>query len=155
MKEENEHVRDYDLAFVITAVLFNLLIAGIFIADKKQWHRLLRVFGTAWLLLAIPLAIIFIHYLLTGRELWITVCFASIFSYMAVEFLFDYVLKIEFRKKLSLHIPYILLEYVALFALIGISFSMDKTWGYLVSVSFWVLMASLIYLYSGRKRKTT
>ena len=145
----------FDLVFVVTAVVFNLLIAGIFIADKKQRPTLIRTFGIAWLFLAIPLAIVFVHYLLAGRELWIIVCFGGIFLYMIVELLLDYVLKIEFRKKLSLHVPYIVLEYLALFGLIGISFSIDKTWGYVVSISFWVLMASLIYLYSGGKKKTT
>jgi hypothetical protein len=92
--------------------------------------------------------------LLAGQELWIIVCFGGIFLYMLMELLLDYVLKIEFRKKPSLHIPYIILEYIALFGLIGISFSVGKTWGYVVSISFWVLMASLIYLYWSRKKKT-
>jgi len=144
----------FDLVFVITAVAFNLLIAGIFIADKKQHPRLIRTLGMTWLLLAIPLAIVFVHYLLAGQELWIIVCFGGIFLYMLMELLLDYVLKIEFRKKLSVHVPYIVLEYLALFGLIGISFSVDKTWGYVVSISFWVLMASLIYLYWSRKKKT-
>jgi len=144
----------FDLVFVITAVAFNLLIAGIFIADKKQHPRLIRTLGMTWLLPAIPLAIVFVHYLLAGQELWIIVCFGGIFLYMLMELLLDYVLKIEFRKKLSVHVPYIVLEYLALFGLIGISFSVDKTWGYVVSISFWVLMASLIYLYWSRKKKT-
>jgi hypothetical protein len=144
----------FDLVFVITAVAFNLLIAGIFIADKKQHPRLIRTLGMTWLLLAIPLAIVFIHNLLAGQELWIIVCFGGVFLYMLMELLLDYVLKIEFRKKPSLHIPYIILEYIALFGLIGISFSVDKTWGYVVSISFWMLMASLIYLYWSGKKKT-
>lgn len=145
----------FDLVFVITSVVFNLLIAGIFIADKMQRTALIRIFGIIWLFLAIPLAIVFVHYLLTVRELWIMVCFGGIFMYMIVELLLDYVLKVEFRKKLSTHVPYIVLEYLALFGLIGISFSIDKAWGYVVSISFWLLMASLIYLYSGRKKKTS
>ncbi len=79
----------FDLTFVITAVLFNLLIAGIFIADKKQSPRLIRIFGIAWLFLAIPLVVTVIHYWLADRELWIMLCFAGIFLYMTVEFLMD------------------------------------------------------------------
>ncbi len=143
----------FDLVLIITAVLFNLLIAGIFFADKKQSPRWIKRLGIAWLFLAFPLAIVFVHYLLTGRELWIMLCFGGIFLYIAVEFLLDYVLKSKFRDKLFLHVPYILLEYVALFALIGIAFSVDRTRGYVVSITFWILMASLVYLYSGRKKK--
>ncbi len=138
---------------MVAAVLFNLLIAGIFIADKNQNLGWIRRFGIAWLFLVFPLAIVFVHYLLAGRELWVMFCFPGIFLYMAVEFLLDYILKSKFRDKLALHVPYILLEYVALFALIRVAFSVNTTWGYIVSVSFWILMASLVYLYAGRKKK--
>ena len=72
--------------------------------------------------------------------------------YMLVELLLDYVFKAEFRKRKITHIPYIVLEYIALFGLIGVSFAIDRTWGFAVSIAFWVLLASLIYLYWGRKR---
>jgi hypothetical protein len=143
----------FDLVFVITALAFNLLIAALFIASKKMRLKLMKALGIAWLSLAIPLGLVFTHYLLVGREVRVLLCFGGVFVYMIVELLLDYVLKIEFRNRPSLHIPYILLEYVALFGLIGISFSIDRTWGYSVSISFWVLMASLIYLYWGKKTR--
>ena len=64
-----------------------------------------------------------------------------------VEFLLDFVLKFDFRQKWITHSPYIVLEYVALYSLIHISFEIDRTWGYLVSICFWILLASLIYVY--------
>jgi hypothetical protein len=45
-------------------------------------------------------------------------------------------------------VPYILLVYAALFGLIFIAVSIGKVWGYVVGVSFWILMGCLIYLYS-------
>ena len=140
-------VNAYDLVFVLTAIAFNLLIAGVFIAQKKERPKLVRTFGALMLSLAIPLAIVFINYLIVGRDLWIMVYFGFIFLYIIVELLLDFILKIEFRQKPLLHIPYIILEYIALLGFIGISFAIDPTWGYLVSISFWVLLASLIYLY--------
>lgn len=142
----------FDLIFVFTAIAFNLLIAGIFVAQKKERPNLVRTFGILWLSLAIPLAVVFIHYLVVGRPLWVMAYFGFIFLYILVELLLDYILKIEFRQKWTIHAPYIILEYIALFGLIGISFSIDRTWGFLVSISFWVLLASLIYLYWGRKK---
>lgn len=142
----------FDLLFVITAVAFNLLIAALFIASKKMVYKWMRTFGMAWLLLAIPLAIAFVHDLLEGREAVVLLAFGGVFLYMIVEWLLDYVLKIDFRSKPSRHIPYIVLEYVALFGLIGIAFSIDRVAGTVVSISFWVLMASLIYLYAGKKK---
>jgi hypothetical protein len=140
----------FDLVFVLTAVVFNLLIVGIFIATKKERPELRKTFGKLWLLLAIPLAVVFIHYLTVGRDMKTLVSFGFVFLYMFVELLLDFILRIEFREKLVLHVPYILLEYAALFSLIGISFGIDRAWGYVVSICFWILMTSLIYLYSDK-----
>ena len=88
-----------------------------------------------------------------GRDKWVLIGFGFVLLYMLVELLLDYVFKIEFREKLITHIPYIILEYIALFALIGISIDLNQTWGWVISISFWILMASLIYLYRGGKPK--
>ena len=56
-------------------------------------------------------------------------------------------MKIDYRQKWIIHALYIILEYIALFSLIGIALNIDRTWGWLVSISFWLLLASLIYLY--------
>lgn len=145
----------YELTFLLTAIAFNLLITGIFLAQKKERPELIRIFSILWLSLAIPLGVVFTHYLIVGRDLWVLVYLGFIFLYIIVELLLDYVLKIEFRKKWITHAPYIVLEYIALFGLIGISFSIDRTWGFLVSISFWVLLGSLVYLYSGRNKETS
>jgi hypothetical protein len=142
-----------DLMFVVTAVMFNLLIIGVYIAQKHERHRLVRLFGSIVICLAIPLAVVFISYLISGRALWIMIYLGFILLYIFVELLLDFILKIEFREKLILHIPYIILFYVASFGFIGISFSIDRTWGYIVSITFWAVLGSLIYLYWGRKKK--
>jgi len=143
----------FDLLFVITAVAFNLLIAALFIASKKMHLKLMRAFGIAWLSLVIPLTIVFVYYLLAGRDTMILVAFGGVFLYMLVEWLLDYVFKIDFRSKRSQHIPYIVLEYIALFGLIRIALTIDRVAGYIVSISFWILMASLIYWYAGKKKQ--
>jgi len=140
-------INPYDLLFILTAIAFNLLIAGIFIAQKKERPKATKTIGIIWLLLAIPLAIVFVNYLIESRDLWIMSCFGFIFLYMFLELLLDFVLKIEFREKPITHVPYIIMEYIALFSLIAISTDIDQTWGYIVGISFWILMASLVYLY--------
>jgi hypothetical protein len=142
----------YDWVFVLCAIAFNLLIAGIFIAQKRERHELTRALGITWLSLAIPLSIVFVRYLTVGRDMWIMIYFGFVLFYMLVELLLDYVFKAEFRKRKITHIPYIVLEYIALFGLIGVSFAIDRTWGFAVSIAFWFLLASLIYLYRGGKR---
>lgn len=143
----------FDLVFVITAVLFNWCIVGVFVAQKKEQPKLVRLFGSLMLTLAVPLVVVFVNYLIVGRPLWIMIYFGFIFLYIAVEWLLDYVLKIEFRKKLITHLPYIILEYIALFGFIGVAFAINRTWGYIVSISFWAVLGSLIHLYTGKKKK--
>ena len=144
----------FDLIFVITAVLFNSCIVGVFIAQKKGRTRLVRTFGAGMLSLVVPLAVVFVNYWVEERPLWIMVYLGFIFLYILVEWLLDYVFKIEFRQKLITHVPYIILEYIALFGFIGISFAIDRTWGFIVSISFWAVLGSLIYLYWGKKGRT-
>jgi hypothetical protein len=143
----------YDWAFVLCAVVFNLIIAGIFVAQKHGRQDLTRRLGITWLALAVPLSVVFVRYLVAGRATWIVVYFAAILVYMLVELLLDYVFKVDFRARKITHIPYIVLEYVALFGLIGIAFDIDRAWGFVVSISFWILLACLIYLYWGGRRQ--
>ncbi len=137
----------YGLIFVLTAIAFNLLIVGIFVAYKNGWAKPFKVIVNLWLLLTIPFAVVFIRYLTEGKRPGIMVSFGLVFLYILVEFLLDKVLMFDFRRKWITHAPYIVLEYIALYCLIHIAFDIDRTWGYLVSISFWILLASLIYLY--------
>ena len=137
----------YDLTFVLSAVAFNLLIAAIFIAQKLGREKLVRIFGILWLWLIIPLALVFVAYWQAGRETRILLSFGLVFLYMLVELFLDYVFKVDFRAKAITHVPYIILEYVALFSLIVIAFDIDQSWGWAVTICFWILMGSLVYLY--------
>jgi hypothetical protein len=66
---------------------------------------------------------------------------------MFVEWLLDFSLKVDFRSRPLPHAAYILLEYVALFSLIGVASEINVIWGWMVGVAFWILIACLIYLY--------
>jgi hypothetical protein len=136
-----------DWVLVITAIPFNLLIAGIFIAQKRGDLQLTRALGMLWLVLALPLGGVLVDYWRAGRDPRTLLALGLVLFYMLVEFLLDYVLRVPFRDKPLLHIPYILLEYVALFCLIGLAFAVDRRWGYVVALCFWIVMGSLIYLY--------
>ena len=136
-----------DSLFIISAIAFNLFIAAIFITQKLGREKIVKTLGILWLWLLIPLALAFVSYLREGRKTWIFISFGFIFMYMLVELLLDYVFKIDFRSKPVIHVPYIILEYIALFGLIGIAFEIGYAWGVVVTVCFWILMGSLIFLY--------
>jgi hypothetical protein len=147
----------YDLIFIFTAIAFNLIIAGIFIATKLERPKARQTLGIVFMLLTFPLAIVFIRYLIEGLDLGILIRFGLVFLYLLIEFLLDYALKFDFRTKWITHVPYIILEYLALFSLIGIASDINRTWGWIVGIAFWILIACLIYLYwdqiTRRKKK--
>ena len=143
----------YDELFVTSAIIFFLSTTGIFLSQKKGYNKLVRGFGIAMLSLTIPLALVFINYLLIGQELWVMIYLVIIFAYFLVELLLDFVFHFEFRKKPSTHIPYIILYYATSLGFIGISFYIDMICGWIISISFWAVLASLTYLYVCKKTK--
>ncbi len=149
-----ENVTIFDWLFIITAILYNLLIAGLFIAEKQRKAKLVKTLGSTWLLLAAPLLIVFIRYSLAGKPVWMLVCLGIALLYMLVEYLLDYVFKYPFRERWVTHVPYILLEYAALFGILAVAIEVNETLGWVVGVCFWILMGSLIYLYTGKKKTT-
>ena len=146
----------FDLILVVAAVLFHLSIVGVYIAQKKGRDKLVQSFGTITLLLGVPLAVVFGHYIISGEPLWKLISFGFIFIYLLTELLLDFVFKIEFRKMLVPHIMYIILFYIAVIGFIRMSFAVSTIWGYAVSVAFWILLGALIYNLAGqRKAKPT
>jgi hypothetical protein len=148
-------ISPFDLAFVLSAVTFNLLITGIYISSKYEFVKARRNLGIGVILLGVPLTIIFVEYLIDGRPTKVLLYFISILVYIVLELFLDFTLKIDFRSKPILHIPYVVLFYIASLGFIAISFSIDNTWGYIVSVSFWCVLGSLAYLLRAKKKSVT
>jgi len=142
-----------DYMFTISAVAFNLLIAGIFLSQRHGKIRLIRTFGSIVIGLALPFAVVLISYFQSNKGWRVYVGVGFALFYILVEFLLDYVFKVDFRSKWITHIPYILLEYTAFFGLISAAFAVSQTSGWIVSVTFWIAMACLVYLYSGAWKK--
>lgn len=114
---------------VLCAVIFNLLIMGIYISTKHDAVGLRKLLGRITIGLGVPLSAVFVAYVVDGKPVRTLVYLAFILLYLSVELLLDVILKIEFREKPILHVPYIILFYVASFSSIGISFSIDTSWG--------------------------
>jgi hypothetical protein len=141
-----------DLVFVLSALIFNLLITGIYLSERLGRHRLVYQFGIALLCLTIPFLIVFIAYLQDGASFWVIIVFLAIFGYMFLEWLWDYRLKIDFRSQPKLHIPYIILFYFVQFGFIAIAFFISDTWGWIISVSFWLLLGALVFSLIPRRK---
>ena len=90
----------FDLILVSAAVIFHLSIVGVYIAQKKGRDQLVRTFGTVTLLLGVPLAVVFGHYIISGEPQWKLISFGFIFLYLLTELLLDFIFKVDFRSKL-------------------------------------------------------
>jgi len=143
----------YGWVFTISGVIFFISIIGVFISAAREKEKLLRGIGVIIVSLLIPLIIVFIDYLVIGQELKIFIYMAIIFAYLIVELLLDFILKIKFRDKPITHVPYIILEYAACFAFIFTSFEINKIMGWVISICFWAMLATLIYYIIIKKKK--
>lgn len=141
-----------DLLFTVSAVLFNLLIAGVFIAERLGSRRWVRIIGTLVVLLLVPFTIVFIDRLLNPTNDLALLCLSAVLVYLLVELLLDFIIKYDFRAKWATHIPYILLEYGAFFGLIYYAKMINKTVLWLVSITFWFAMICLIFMYARNKK---
>jgi hypothetical protein len=143
----------FDILFVSTAALLNALVVGVYLTSRANRLDLTKRIGDFVLLLAIPFGIVLIDYIATGRPLRYQLSLGLILVYLLIELLLDRIMHIEFRKMLIPHVLYIALFYAVQFALITTAFYISRTSGWLVSISFWILLAALIYSLAGPKKQ--
>lgn len=137
------------MLFGVSALMFIWLVIGVYLSQSRGATAWVRFFGSGSLSLALPLALVALY---QEAEPWVGLHLGIVLAYILVEFLLDYILKIDFRSKPRLHVPYIMLFYAALYALIRIGFFVSSSLGWLLSISFWLLLACLTYmLIKGRR----
>ena len=142
-----------DLLFVISAIIFNIAVSGVYIAAKIDAAKidssvLLKIFGGIVVLLIIPFTITLVGYIKMKAKKKIIISHIFILFYLLLEVLLDYILKIPFRQILAIHIPYILVFYAAAFSMIGVSRTISRKTGWLVIATFLILIGCLIYYLS-------
>ena len=145
----------YNLIFGISAVSFNLLVAGVFIATRHEKMETVRKLGMVMIALGIPFTAVLIHMLMIDGNANVVLALAVVLVYLLAELLLDFIFKYDFRSRFVTHFPYILLEYGAFIGLIYTAFDISAGWGWAVSITFWVAMVALIYYFAGMKKSKT
>jgi hypothetical protein len=141
-------LKPLDLAFVLCACAFNLLIAAILLAQAQGEIGWVRGLGAAWLLLGVPLGAAFVRSLRGDRPAWTKWAQAVVLLYMLVELLLDFVFRCDFRSRAATHVPYVLLEYAALLGLLATAIRIHRGWGWVVGVCFWAVLGGVAFLYA-------
>lgn len=141
--------KSMDTIFIISSIIFNISVSIVYLATKLGNMEILQISGLIIILLIIPFTITLIGYIKEKEEKKIIISLIIILFYLFLELLFDYILIIPFREILALHILYIIIFYAAEFSMIGVTFDKNKKIGFVVLITFGILIGCLIYMYIG------
>ena len=148
----NEQLASYksqDIIFVFSAVIFNILVGVVYVSTKLNFMALLQISGFIIISLIVPFTIVLRGYIKKEAEKEIIISNMVVLLYLVLELVLDYVLKIPFREILVIHVPYIIIFYAAEFSMMSISFHINRKAGFVVVITFCILLGCLLYLYLG------
>jgi len=134
-----------DIIFICSSIIFNISVSVLYIAIKLGNMVLVQVCGAIVLSLIIPFTITLLGYMKEKAKKRTIISHVFILFYLFLELLLDYILKIPFREILAIHVPYIIVFYAAMFSMIGVSFDKNRKMGFVVTITFLILIGCLIY----------
>jgi len=138
-----------DFIFICSAIIFNISVSLVYLATKFDNMVLLQVSGSIVIVLIVPFSITLYGYLKKDAKRKIIIPHIVILFYLFLELLLDYILMIPFRDILVVHIPYVIVFYAAEFSMVSVSFERNRKMGFVVLLTFLILIGCLVYLYMG------
>ena len=122
----------------------------IFLARAKMGTRdslLENIAGLIIVVMILPLIAAIIVNIAAKRGAWLWVLPLVTVVFLIVEFILDYVLKTDFRST-GLLAPYLILYYLAQFAMVGYTFMVGKPYGFITLVTYFINLAATFYSYA-------
>ena len=144
----------FDWIFIISGLVFFSSIICVFVLSANNKMDKLKIFGIILFLMIFPLLLVLINYILGDRDVKLIVYLIFILTYLILEFVFDIILKIDFRSKPSRHVPYIIIEWAACYSFLFGVITLDFIWGWIVAFFFFAFIIALIYNIIKRKKKS-
>ena len=141
---------------IVWGLLNNLLLILIFYLRFKGYEKnqeLIRKIGYIYLGLAPFAIIVWILSVINQRPSSNGIFCAIFLIYLAIEALFDFILKIEFRSIWYLLIPYLILYYIINYGIVVMIWAESQPWG-IVLLVLWIIQL-IINAISHRKPKKT
>ena len=118
----------FESLFLIIGLLNNILLTTVFILRKKSMATLER-FGWLYLLLSIPTLYAIILVVQEQKSTAYLIFLGIFMAFLAVEGVFDHVLKIPFRQNWRYVVPYLMLYYAAGYGFVVMVWKNSQTWG--------------------------
>ncbi len=136
-----------NITVIVIANLTNLLLALMFLFRGKGKAKTGNAFGWVAVVLGIPLLAAAILNATGGRPWWAFVLPGLLILYDLVEFVLDYLLKLDFRNSRLLG-PYLGLYYLALMGMIGYAFAVGKPAGFITLVTYFINLAATAWSFA-------
>ena len=136
-----------DIVIFIIANFVNILLIGIFLSRAKKLDKVENILGIVLVALAVPVIAAVIFNFLEEREWWTVVLPLFLILFCVVELIFDYILKLEFRNTALLY-PYLIIFYLALMGMIGYSFLIGESYGFVTLSTYFLNQLATWYSYS-------
>jgi len=134
-----------DIIFICSSVIFNISVSVLYVATKLGDMLLVQVCGGIVISLIVPFTITSLGYMREKAKKRTMISHVFILFYLFLELFLDYILKIPFREILTIHVPYTIVFYTALFSMIAVSFEKNRKLGSVVIVTFLISIGCLIY----------
>ncbi len=128
-----------DLLGSVIANVNNILLIGIFLARLRKYKKTEYWLGLLFILSIIPLIIMFVKAFESDRAILYFIQLGLMISFVVLELSLDYILKIDFRKKKIIVIPYVTLFYAAVGGMIGVAGQNGKQWLIITVTTFLVM----------------
>ena len=123
----------------------NILLIFLFLSRIYKYPKLEYWLGIVFMLSIVPLTCMLIKAIESKRAVIYFVQLSLMIAFIAVEFILDYLLKLEFRHNQNYVIPFLTLFYASLGGMIGIAGQSGKLWTVITVITFLLMtMVSLI-----------
>jgi hypothetical protein len=129
----------------IVANLINVLVIAVFIARLSNRPKIEYWLGIILTLSIVPLAYLFITAIGFKRPFLYFIQIGLMITYLVVELMLDYILKVDFRQNQRIVIPYIMLFFSGTGGMIGVASHAGKVWIIVTVISF-LIMAILAFI---------
>jgi hypothetical protein len=138
--------RIVDFGVFVIANVINLLLVLMFVARARKAGSVEKAAGLIIVALALPLSAAALLSGLRHRSWWTWLLPLFMIVFCVVEYIVDYAMRIEFRNRRAMK-PYLIIFYLALMSMIGYSFLLGKTYGYVTLATYFLHMAATAYSY--------
>lgn len=135
-----------DLSIFIIINIANVSILAMFVlrVKKKEWAKYA---GGVFDGLGFPTLIIAIINLANGRDWWLWAFPLLFFAFTLFSIIVDDILKIDFRnpKKYNILVPYLLLFYISIILMWGITWSIGLAYGAMTMITYFLQLGGAAY----------